>query len=101
MYGMYVGIDIFDESDLSVPVYSYRDPNVLATSGATEVRLFHWNGYTNTNMQAVPGRYTIRITLLDHNFEPTTWVEQERNAIIIAVAEVNIAATSDTYLSRH
>ncbi|MBE9573449.1 MAG: hypothetical protein IMF11_22695 [Proteobacteria bacterium] len=99
-YGMYVGLDLFHESNLSDPVYSFLDPNVL-TTGAGESRIFHWNGYTNTSTRVPPGRYTVRITLYNHNFEPVGWSEQEDNSIIIAVSNINIAAGSDAYLARH
>ncbi len=99
-YGMYVALDIFHESNLSEPVYSFLDPNVLVTS-AGESRVFHWNGYTNTSQRVPPGRYTVRITLYNHNFEPAGWTEQEDNSIIIAVSNINIAVSSDAYLSAH
>lgn len=99
-YGMYAALTIFHEDDLSDPVYRYFDPNVLPTS-AGESRVFHWNGFTHSSARALPGKYTVRMSLYNHNFEPTDYSYQENNAIIIEVCDVTVADTSDALLSRH
>lgn len=92
--GLIAELEIFHESDLLVPFYSDFDPNPLATVfGGLPV--FQWDGYGNLHQRPLPGKYTVRITLLDHLLTLSTTTTQEVDAIQIATAEPNILPTSD------
>lgn len=92
-FSMFSMLEIFHESDLTTPVYTSINPNVLASDKGGYL-LFHWDGYTaDTFTCPPPGFYTVQITLLDDMLGITTFVVREFNAIWIAVA--SILDTSD------
>ena len=96
--GMVTMLEVFHESDLTTPVYTSFDPNVLATDKGGYL-VFHWNGYSDTLDRPLAGRYTLKLTLLDYGFTGTAFAEIEPNAIWIEVAEPSILPTSDKYAS--
>jgi hypothetical protein len=94
-FGMFSMLEIFHESDLTTPVYTSIDPNVLASDKGSYL-VFHWDGYTADTLACPPpGFYTVQITLLDDMLGVTTFVAHESNAIWIAVAKPCILDTSD------
>ena len=95
--GMFTMLEIFHQSDPTTPVYTSLDPNVLGSDKGRRL-VFQWNGYTNTMQRPQPGRYSIKITLLDYLLGLTNFVATEPDAIWIAVAEPNILPSSDTYI---
>lgn len=115
--GMFAVLEIFHESDLSVPVYSATDPNVLASDQTDPNELasdqggwllFHWNGYSNSFERPESGQYTLAITLytseedptLGFVLAPTAFTATEPEAIWIEAVEPEILPSSDRYISR-
>ncbi|MCP4527937.1 MAG: hypothetical protein GY833_18785 [Aestuariibacter sp.] len=99
-YGMVTLLEIFHEDDPAVPVYTDYDPHVSFTTPGQPL-LFHWNGYTNALDWARPGRYTVRISLLNHALDPLAWTVEEEHSIILAVTDVGLLPASDAYVARH
>jgi Protein-arginine deiminase (PAD)/PKD domain len=92
--GLLAELAIFHESDLTTPFYSDSDPNPLAT-GLGGLPVFQWDGYGNLRQRPQPGKYTVRITLLDSLLTLSTTTTQQVDAIQIATAEPSILPTSD------
>lgn len=99
MYGLFTKLDIFHQSDLNTSVYTSTKANVLA-SNIGGMLVFHWDGYTSTNQRTNEGKFTVRISLLDHLLGLTSHVTEESEAIWISVAEYEILSSSDTFISR-
>lgn len=94
-FSMFSILEIFHESDLTTPVYTSINPNVLASDKGGYL-VFHWDGYTADTFACLrPGFYTVQITLLDDMLGVTTFVVRESNAIWIAVEKSCILDTSD------
>lgn len=96
--GLFAQLEILRESD-PLPFWADVDPNPLATSlgGFT---VFHWNGYGFGNQRPPPGRYTVRIALLDYAFTSSAFMDEEVAAIQLATAEPVLLPTSDDLASR-
>ena len=95
--GVFAQLEVIKEGE-STPFFTDFDPNPLGSSvgGFT---VFHWNGFGNLHQRPTPGRYTVRITLVDAAFTGTTTTAQETNSIQIATAEAAILPTSDKLAS--
>jgi hypothetical protein len=95
--GMFTQLRIFHEDDLSTPVFTAYDPNVLASDKGSFL-VFHWDGYDDARRRPISGRYTIEINLLDFAFSATAFQAVEFDAVWIEVDDVEIAGTSDVYV---
>ena len=95
--GLLTMLEIFHESDLVNPVYTSYDPSVLASDKGGFLQ-YRWNGYSSSHQRPQPGKYTIKITLLDSSFSVTPFADTEPEAIRIAVAEPSILPTSDRFI---
>lgn len=95
--GVFTRLSIYHESDLTTPVYTDFDPNVLATNKGGNL-VFHWNGYSDLGTRPIEGAYTVGIDLFDSSFTLGTINAAEIDAILIAVAEPSIDPGSETLL---
>jgi len=95
--GVFTNLAIFHESDLTTPVYTDFDPNVLATDKGGNL-VFHWNGYSNAGARPVEGAYSVEIRLFDSSLTLTPVNAVEPDSILIAVAEPVIEPSSETML---
>jgi len=92
-FSMFSMLEIFHESDLTTPVYTSIDQNVLASDKGGYL-VFHWDGYNaDTHARPQTGLYTVQITLLDDMLDVTAFVATEPNAIRIAFSEYQIQVT--------
>lgn len=96
-FGLYARLEIFHEGDMTRPVYTSYDPNVLASNRGSFL-VFHWNGYTDTFHRPQPGFYTAQITLLNHALGVSSMSAREPKAIWLAVVEPRISPTSERYI---
>src|SRR5207244_1104963 len=94
--GAFVRLDIFHESNPVNPFYTAFDPNVLATNKGS-LLVFNWNGFGNSLTRPVSGHYNVVLTLVDSVFATTTYTAAEPASIIIAVADLTVANTSDRW----
>ncbi len=95
--GLVAELEIFHESDGLTPVFSSRDPNLLASDKGSVLR-FHWNGYDNDGYRPENGRYDVWISLLDHQLSTTTFIAEEKEAIVMEVVEPEILPTTTQYI---
>lgn len=99
-HGMFAMLEIFHESDPTIPVYTSFEPNPLASDKGGFL-VFQWYGYSDPfDERPQPGRYNVEITLVNWMFGETASFAAEPNAIWIAVAEPKILPTSDKYINR-
>ena len=96
-FGSFTKLELFHASDLNKPVYTSKDPNVLA-SDKGGLLVFHWDGYTDWGQRPQEGKYTVRIRLVDHLLAATSSAATESDSIWITVADPEIEGTSDRYV---
>ena len=99
--GCYAELEIFHESNPTVPVFHAYEPNPLGTDLGGQ-HFFNWNGFitgpSGDPIRPLPGRYSTKVSVADVAFGGTTYSDAETDNILIEVADISVSS-ADEYLS--
>jgi hypothetical protein len=96
--GLFTLLEIYHEGDLTHPVFTSLDPNVLPSNRGGFL-VFHWNGRSGNNARPEPGLYTVQITLVGGALAPSVFTTSQPQSISIAVSQPEVLPSSDKFVN--
>ena len=96
--GLLAKLEIYREDVFTQTlVYTDYDPNVQGSDKGS-ILAFHWDGFYSDGSYPEPGAYTLKLSLVDHAYSPSSYQTEAPSAILLEVVEPVIENTTTQYV---